>query len=165
MPRKKRKCILGIDPGIHRTGYGVVVDDRGTARYQDAGLIETSKLLPHERRLTKIHRAVGKLITKYRPAGIAIEQLFFCTNTKTALAVGEARGVILLAAGESRIPIMEFTPLQVKQAVTGYGKADKHQVQQMVKQILGLNTIPKPDDVADGLAIAICGTHTKGRGL
>lgn len=125
--------------------------------FVDAGVILTPAGEPMPKRLSEIYSGLNELITHYKPDCMAIELLYFATNVTTAISVGQSRGVVLLAAAEHDLPIGEYTPLQVKQAVTGYGKADKKQIQEMVKMMLGLDGIPKPDDAADGLAIAI--TH------
>lgn len=151
------KIILGIDPGIADTGYGVIEKlPGGKIRAITWGSIKTKaghKLID---RLSVLHSELESIIKKYKPDMVAVEELFFCNNAKTALIVGQARGVVLLTIKESRIPFSEFTPLQVKQAVSTYGKAGKAQVQKMVKLLLNLREIPKPDDAADALAIAIC---------
>lgn len=151
--------ILGIDPGTAITGYGVV-EFRGNQYKSIAySCLRTGPELPLELRLKILYQGLCDIIGKYRPNQMAVEELFFNKNARTALAVGHARGIALLAGANSGIPVAEYTPLQVKQAVTGYGKADKQQVQFMVKTLLGLNEIPKPDDVADALAVAICHAH------
>jgi len=147
--------ILGIDPGVAIVGYGVLEKKNKNLQFIDAGCILTQSSEIHARRLAKISRDLNKLIKKFNPNILAIEELFFCKNVKTALKVGEARGVILATAMQLNIPIREFTPLQIKQALTGYGRADKNQIQQMVKIILGLKSIIKPDDAADAVAVAI----------
>lgn len=147
--------ILGIDPGIASTGWGVIAQNKGNNEYLDSGVISTSKTRAAEERLNTIYNQIDLLIKKHRTDCCAIEQLFFNTNTKTALKVGQARGTVLLVACHNNLPCFEYTPLQVKQAVVGYGRADKKQVQYMVKQILGLNE-KLIDDQADALAIAIC---------
>ena len=152
--------ILGIDPGIATTGYGVCRKDKDKFYYLDCGVIETAKGQPVELRIRHVHDSVKKLIEKFSPDAMAIEELFFANNQKTVINVAQARGVILLAAQECGIPIFEYTPLQVKQSVTGYGKAVKKQVQEMTTRILKLPEIPKPDDTADALAIAICHAHS-----
>lgn len=154
----KAKIIIGIDPGIADTGYGVISAQGNNLRLIAYGSIKTRKSLALVERLAELQHQLGLLIEKYRPETAVIEQLFFCNNAKTALIVGQARGVILLAAHQAGLKILELTPLQVKQGLTGYGKADKKQIQQMVKAILNLKTIPKPDDAADALAMAICGS-------
>jgi crossover junction endodeoxyribonuclease RuvC len=151
---------LGIDPGTATTGYGFVRElEQGELVAVAYGVIETS---PHQRmelRLSDIYHKILELILLHQPDCCAVEKLFFQKNVKTALAVGQARGVVMLALAENQIPIAEYTPLEVKQAVVGYGGADKNQVQQMVKALLMLEKIPKPDDAADALAIAICHLH------
>jgi len=155
----KQIKILGIDPGFADTGFGVVLRDGSKLKCLDYGSIKTSKALSLSERIEKLENELQKIIKKHRPDQASVEQLFFCTNIKTAISVAQARGVILLTIIKNKIPLLECTPLQVKQAVTGYGKADKKQVQQMVKIILGLKEIPKPDDAADALAMAICGAN------
>ncbi len=150
--------ILGIDPGTATTGFGVVDVDKGKLKFIDAGVISTPSDQAMEHRLATLHGELGELIRELKPEVVAIELLYFATNVTTAMTVGQARGVALLAAAQAGLGIAEYTPLQVKQAVTGYGKADKRQIQEMVKTLLKLNAIPKPDDAADALAIAI--THS-----
>lgn len=149
--------ILGIDPGTATTGFGVIEKQGSKLSFVDAGVILTPPKDEMKNRLKEIHEGLDELIKHYKPDCMAIELLYFATNVTTAISVGQSRGVVLLAAAEHDLPIGEYTPLQVKQAVTGYGKADKKQIQEMVKMMLGLDGIPKPDDAADGLAIAI--TH------
>jgi len=151
---------LGIDPGIAIMGFGIVEESERKLKALDYGCIRTDKGLPAQERLLALSLGLDEIIKKFSPDQISVEKLFFCTNSKTALSVGEARGVILLAAGKHNLPVGEYTPLQVKIAVTGYGKAEKKQVQKMVKTILCLEETPKPDDVADALAIAICHLHS-----
>ena len=148
--------ILGIDPGIAIVGYGVV--DKEGNRYKTIAYdaITTKAHTPLEDRLEKVYDGVCEIIKEYKPDAMSIEELFFNNNAKTALTVGQARGVIILAAVQNHIPVYEYTPLQVKQALTGYGRASKVQIQQMMKSMLGLTEVPKPDDVADALAIAVC---------
>ncbi len=148
--------ILGIDPGVGRTGYGVIVNSGMRREHIAHGCIFTPAGMSLEKRLFQIYEALLSLIDTHTPHKLAVEQLFFCNNVKTALSVGHARGVILLCGAKKNIPLFEYTPLQVKSAITSYGKADKRQVQNMVKLILGLSEIPKPDDAADALAIALC---------
>lgn len=148
--------ILGIDPGTATTGFGVIEKTKGKFVTIDYGVISTPKTLPMSNRLLILFNDIEEIIAKYRPELIAVEQLFFARNVTTALTVGQARGVILLAAQKADLSLKEFTPLQVKQSVTGYGQASKKQVQAMVQKILKLKDIPKPDDAADALAIAIC---------
>ena len=148
--------VLGIDPGTATTGFGVVERQKGNNKYIAAGVITTPADEPMVNRLDTIYQEVKQLITEYKPDYMAVELLYFASNVTTAFSVGQARGVVLLAAGQAGLQIAEYTPLQVKQAVTGYGRADKKQIQEMVKVLLKLPEIPKPDDAADGLAIAIC---------
>jgi len=151
--------ILGIDPGTALTGCGVIAQRGNRVRVLRQLSIQTLPEEPVERRLQAIYETVSGLIATYRPDRVAIEQVFFNRNVRSALAVGQARGVCLLAAAQAEIPVYEYTPLQVKQAVTGYGRATKTQVQEMVKMLLGLEKIPRPDDVADALAVALCCLH------
>lgn len=148
--------ILGIDPGTATMGWGVVRREGSRLRYVQHGAIVTPATWEMPRRLGRLFDGVTELVRGYRPETVAIEELFFNTNATTAITVGQARGVAVLAAYKAGIEVAEYTPLQVKQAVTSYGRADKHQVQEMVKALLSLREIPKPDDAADGLAIAIC---------
>lgn len=148
--------IIGIDPGFAITGYGVVKYEGNKFSILDNGAITTVASMKLSQRLLVLYNDLEKLIEKYKPDAIAIEELFFNKNVKTALTVGHGRGVAVLAAAKSGVEIFEYTPLQVKQSVVGYGRAEKTQVQQMVKAILNLSAIPKPDDVADALAVAIC---------
>lgn len=152
--------ILGIDPGYAIVGYGVVDLDRSKFTAVDYGVITTPSKIPIEDRLMSIYEQVGKIMDKYRPDAIAIEELFFNSNHTTAIPVAEARGVILLAARQRSIKQYEYTPLQVKSAVVGYGRAEKNQVIAMTTSLLGLPKPPKPDDAADALAIAICHGNT-----
>ena len=148
---------LGIDPGTESTGYGIVSeDDAGVLTAICYGVIKTSKEHSAELRLKKIYDEITKIIFLNSPESAAVEKLFFQKNVTNAIAVGQARGVLLLALCNSNIPIQEYTPNEVKQCVTGYGAADKKQVQQMVRILLNLEELPKPDDAADALAIAIC---------
>jgi crossover junction endodeoxyribonuclease RuvC len=149
--------ILGIDPGIGRVGWGIIEDIGGKQRMIDVGCMETPSNHAPETRLEAIHDFFRKLITDYKPDQVSIEQLFFATNARTAFSVGQARGVIVLAVSECGVPMTSYTPLQVKLTVTGYGQADKKQIQMMVKSLLKLKEVPKPDDAADALAIAL--TH------
>ncbi|MDO8521387.1 MAG: crossover junction endodeoxyribonuclease RuvC [bacterium] len=151
--------ILGIDPGIARMGFGVIEEVKLKARAIDYGCIETTKDTPHAERLCILHGALTKLIQKYKPERVAVEQLFFSKNVKTALQVGEARGVIMLTCAMEKVPVVEISPKEVKVALTGYGQADKPQMQKMIQLILGLKELPKPDDAADALAIALAGAR------
>ncbi len=148
--------ILGIDPGIATIGFGLVESERAQVHMVTYGAITTPAGLPLSRRLFQIDRDMEELIGKLRPDVISIEELFFNTNITTGIAVAHGRGVILCAAERCGIPLHEYTPSQVKQAVVGYGKAEKRQVMQMVKMILKLKAVPRPDDAADALALAIC---------
>lgn len=152
--------ILGIDPGFAIVGVGIIEYKGNKFRTIDYFALTTKAHTPIEERLKVIYEGIADAINKYKPDFIAIEELFFNNNAKTAIQVGQARGVILLAGVNANIPIYEYTPLQVKQAVVGYGRAEKKQIQQMVKAILNLSEIPKPDDVADALAIAVCHAHS-----
>jgi len=155
MPNKRKRRILGIDPGFARTGWGIV-DVGSKIEAIDYGCIETHKDMEYSDRLISLSKELNKIIKHHKPELAGVEQLFFVKNVKTGIQVGEARGIIILTLAQSKLPIHEFTPLQVKQAVAGYGNADKGQVQRMVKTLLALKSIPKPDDAADALAVAIC---------
>ena len=149
--------ILGIDPGIGRTGYGVITVNSSQLTVNDFGCIETEARTEMGERLTDLYDRILGLIQEHKPDAVGIEDLFFNTNAKTALIVGQARGVIMLAVSKSKVPLAVYTPLQVKMAVTGYGRAEKGQVGQMIKTLLKLDKIPKLDDTTDALAIAV--TH------
>ncbi len=152
--------VLGIDPGTAITGYGVVEEASGDLMPQTFGVIRTParQLLPV--RLQSIYRAVRELTQEWKPDVAAVEELFFSRNARTAMAVGQARGVTLLALADAGLAVAEYTPLVIKQAVTGYGSADKTQMQEMVRLLLHLPEIPRPDDAADALAVAICHLHS-----
>lgn len=152
--------IIGIDPGYAIVGIGVIEYIGNKFRTLEYNAITTPAGMPTTERLKKIYEEMTMYVEKYKPDAVAIEELFFNSNQKTAINVAQARGVLLVAVANKNIPICEYTPLQVKQSVTGYGRADKKQIQQMVKMMLGLNVIPKPDDAADALAIAICHAHS-----
>jgi crossover junction endodeoxyribonuclease RuvC len=152
--------VLGIDPGIAIVGFGVLEKKGSQLRPLQYGSIETKAGLRTETRLKQIYDAMTHLMVTYKPDVMAIEKLFFNRNVTTAFTVAEARGIMMLAAEEANVKITEYTPLQVKQAVVGYGKAEKHQVQEMVRMLLNLKAKPKPDDVADALAVAICHAHS-----
>lgn len=154
--------IIGIDPGFAITGYGVIEYSGNKFLIIDVGVITTEASLELSDRLLSLSNSLDVLITKHKPEAMAVEELFFNTNVKTAIKVGHGRGVALLAAAKADIKVFEYTPLQVKQAVVGYGRAKKEQIQQMVKVLLNLEKIPKPDDAADALAVAICHAHTSG---
>jgi crossover junction endodeoxyribonuclease RuvC len=151
---------LGVDPGVAATGFGLVEQRGDKLSHVSSGCITTSSKESAHIRIAKIYSELKSLITKYRPDQIAVERLFFGENSKTAMAVGQARGIVLLVAAEKKIPIAEYTPLEVKSALTGYGKAEKRQIQQMVKVLLHLLQAPKSDDEADALAVAICHIHS-----
>ena len=152
---------LGIDPGTAITGYGLVRENKnGDLEAIDYGVIKTASKLPLEERLIKIYNELEELILLHKPTSGAVEKVFFSTNAKTAMSVGHARGVVLLVLAKNGVPIADYSPMDVKQAVVGYGVAEKRQVQEMVKAILNLNEIPKPDDAADALAVAICHYHS-----
>lgn len=152
--------ILGIDPGTAITGYGLIAKQGNHLKRIAFGAIRTIPDTPTAFRLKQIYQELQSIIKQYQPDVMAVEQLFFNKNVRTALAVGQARGVVLLAGAEAGLEIFEFTPLQVKMAVVGYGRAEKNQVQEMVRVLLCLSEIPKPDDAADALAIAICQAHS-----
>jgi len=152
--------VMGIDPGTAITGYALVREDAGELVLITCGTITTTAGQPMPERLVTIHGEVTELIDQYHPQSMAVEQLFFSRNVRTALAVGQARGVVLLAAAHREVPVSEYTPLQVKQAVVGYGRAEKSQVQEMVRLLLKLDSIPRPDDAADAVAVAVCHLHS-----
>jgi len=148
--------VLGIDPGTARLGYGLIRKEGGKLLHIEHGCLETSKDIAQAERLHQLFERLGKIIEHHEPVLIGIEKLFFAKNAKTAMAVSEARGVILLKAQMHGLRILEHTPMQIKQAVTGHGGADKRQVQEMVCRLMSLKEIPKPDDAADALAVAYC---------
>lgn len=152
--------ILGIDPGYAIVGFGVVDYDGRKFTPVEYGAILTEAHTPFTDRLRAIHTDMEFIFEKFRPQCMAVEKLFFTTNQKTAIDVAQARGITVLSAAKRDIPVYEYTPLQVKSAVVGYGKAEKQQVMEMTKNLLGLSHIPRPDDAADALAIAICHGHT-----
>ena len=155
--------VLGIDPGTANTGYGVVARDGGRLVALDGGTIVTAAGLDPGARLAIIHARVGELLDEHRPAALAVEDLYFGTNAHSAFAVGQARGVVILAAGQRGLPCSSYTPQQVKAAVCGSGRAEKGQVQRMVQRLLSLTDLPSPDHAADALAVAIC--HANGASL
>ncbi len=152
--------VLGIDPGTATTGYGVVEEVRGELKSLAFGVIKTPSDQSLPTRLQSIYRAMKELATKWEPDASAVEELFFSRNVRTAMSVGHARGVTLLALADAGLIVAEYTPLVIKQAVTGYGSADKAQMQEMVRLLLGLAKVPRPDDAADALAVAICHLHS-----
>jgi crossover junction endodeoxyribonuclease RuvC len=155
--------VLGIDPGTANTGYGVVAREGGRLVALDGGTIETAAALDPGARLAIIHARVGELLDSYAPEALAVEDLYFGTNARSAFAVGQARGVVILAAGQRGLPCASYTPQQVKSAVCGSGRAAKGQVQRMVQRLLALTDLPAPDHAADALAVAIC--HANGAAL
>ena len=159
--------VFGIDPGCERTGYGCVETDGSRHRIVLCGAITSPAVESLPDKLQRIHHRLTLLIKECQPASVAIENLFFSVNVRSALKLGHARGVAMLAAVEAGLPVFEYTPAEVKRAVVGYGRADKPQVQQMVRLLLGLDAVPTPHDAADALAIAICHVHSRpvaGRG-
>ncbi len=151
----RNDVVVGFDPGTARLGYGVVAGDDAPSPL-DYGVIETAAGEPMAERLKLLYEHVCEILRTYHPSVCAIEQLFFSRNVTTALSVGQARGIVMLAAAQAGLKVVEYTPAEVKQAVSGYGKADKSQMQEMVRLILGLQEIPYPDDAADALAVALC---------
>ncbi len=154
-------CVtIGIDPGTAILGFGVVEGD-GDSRLVDFGVIETPSALAMPERLVILYDAVTELLTQHKPDELAVEQLFFARNATTAIALGQARGVVLLAAAQREIPVTEYSPSEIKNAIVGYGKADKRQIQEMVRILLALDAVPQPDDAADALAVALCHAQTR----
>ena len=151
--------VLGIDPGTATLGYGIVAGD-GELTPLAYGALRTEAATPMPRRLLQLHHELRALIEEHQPEVMAVEQVFHARNTTTSITVGQARGVVLLAAAECDLAVAEYSPMQVKQSVVGYGGADKHQIQSMVRLLLGLDAPPQPDDAADALAVAICHVHT-----
>lgn len=152
--------VIGIDPGTAITGWGIVEGEGNELSLVACGVVTTPAGTPLPQRLQSIYRELTTIIAQYRPDSSAIEELFFSKNAKTALAVGHGRGAAMLALANADLPIIEYKPLEVKQALTGHGGADKQQIQQMVKLLLGLADIPRPDDAADAVAVAICHLHS-----
>jgi len=148
--------IVGIDPGTATTGFGVIRKVKNRLKCLDYGIIQTVPSLPPEQRLKKLYLELSHLLNKYKPKVLAVEKLYFFKNLKTAIPVSEAKGVILLAAAQKKIKVWQIAPLEVKMGICGYGRADKKQIQRMIKEILKLKEVPKPDDAADALAIAVC---------
>lgn len=157
--------IIGIDPGYAIVGYGVIGYENCRYSVMEFGAVTTPAKTDFSIRLEEIFDGVTQIIERLSPDAMAVEELFFNTNSKTAIAVAQARGVMLLAARKCGLPVYEYTPLQVKQAVVGYGRAEKSQVMEMARLLLGLSSVPKPDDTADALAIAICHAHSAGSQL
>lgn len=154
--------IIGIDPGYAIVGYGIIDYSSNHFLVVDYGAVTTKAHTPFDSRLSTIYDGLTQLISMYKPDAMSIEKLFFNTNTTTAIDVAQARGVIVLAAAQGGLDIAEYTPLQVKQSVVGYGRAEKKQVQEMTRLMLNLKSVPKPDDTADALALAICHAHSAG---
>ena len=155
-------AVIGIDPGTALTGYGIVEELPDLSlQVIDFGVIRTESTDKPEIRLRKIFSQLNEILSLYKPETGAVEKLFFQRNTRTAMSVGQARGVAILSLAEAEISVSEYSPVEIKQAVVGYGKASKNQVQQMVKTLLNLQEIPKPDDAADALAVAICHIHSR----
>ena len=152
--------VLGIDPGTAITGYGLVREDDEGLALVECGVITTPAGQPLPQRLQTIYHGLAAIIGQYQPDQVAVEELFFSRNVRTALSVGQARGVVLLAAAEAGLPLHEYKPLEVKQAIAGYGGADKRQVQEMVRMLLQLEQVPEPDDAADAVAVAVCHVHS-----
>jgi crossover junction endodeoxyribonuclease RuvC len=151
--------IVGIDPGLATVGFGVIQKGEEKIIPVSYGCIQTSSEKQTSERLLEIYNEINALFEKYNPQAVAIEKLFFNKNVTSAMSVSEARGVILLAAQRKQIPVFEYTPAQIKQAITGTGHADKRQMQEMITRVLGLDELPRPDDAADGLSIALCHIH------
>jgi crossover junction endodeoxyribonuclease RuvC len=158
------RIILGIDPGIAITGYACICEEHGVLQIQACGVLRTPKHTPLPDRLQSLYEQLTMLLTTYHPTEAAMELLFFGKNRKTAIQVSHARGVAMLALKQAHLSIAEYTPLQVKLAVTGHGNADKSQVGEMVRVLLRLSTIPRPDDAADAAAVAICHAHSSQKG-
>jgi crossover junction endodeoxyribonuclease RuvC len=153
--------VIGIDPGTAITGFGLVrEEENGNLTVVDYGVIQTPAKMPMPERLLNLYRQLKEITLLHRPDNGAVEKLFFQTNVRTAISVGQGRGVAILALAEAEMPISEYTPNEIKQAIAGYGGADKAQMQYMVKAVLNLDEIPKPDDAADALAVAVCHIHS-----
>lgn len=151
--------ILGVDPGSGSTGYGIIETDGSNLRVVLYGAIRTNTRLPFHERLLKIYKDLTEVLLYHKADLMAIEEVFYATNVQSALRLGQARGVALLVAAQQRLPVSEYSPLEIKNAVVGYGRAEKSQIQMMVKLLLGLDEIPSPDDASDALAVAICHAH------
>jgi crossover junction endodeoxyribonuclease RuvC len=154
--------IIGIDPGYAIVGFGVINYDNTRYTTLDYGAVTTPAKTPFSERLEQIYDGITAVLERWKPQAVSLEKLFFNTNTTTAIDVAQARGVIMLAAKKCAVPVFEYTPLQVKQAVVGYGRAEKKQVMEMTRILLGLSKVPKPDDTADALAMALCHAHSSG---
>ncbi len=151
--------VLGIDPGLAITGYAVVEERGSDLQLIASGVVRTPANTPDPERLHMLHQELDTVLSEHQPEAAGVEELFFSRNIKTAMSVGQARGVILLTLARAGLPIAEYTPMQVKEAITGYGNADKRQVQEMVRMLLNLSEVPRPDDAADAVAVAICYLH------
>ncbi len=155
-------AVIGLDPGSAITGFGIIEENADhSLKVIDFGVLRTGADMPAADRLKSLYEQLNRILALHKPDGGAVENLFFQRNVRTAFSVGQARGVLLLALAQAGIPVAEYNPVEVKQAVAGYGKADKQQVQQMVKMLLDLKEIPRPDDAADALAVAICHIHSR----
>jgi len=153
--------VIGVDPGTATTGFGLVrEDDAGNLIPVDYGIIQTPAKMAMPQRLVAIQQRLSEILQLHQPDSGAVENLYFQRNVRTAMTVGQARGVVLLTLAQAELPVSEYTPLEIKQAVVGYGGAEKHQVQQMVSALLNMDEIPRPDDAADALAVAICHLHS-----
>ncbi len=158
------RVVIGIDPGTATTGYGVVCEDsQGELQELAHGVVTTPSDWDEPKRLLTIYQRLREIVNEYQPHSCAVENIYFQRNVKTAIRVGQGRGAALIAIATSQLPLGEYTPSEIKQAVVGYGNADKNQVQQMVKLLLNMDEIPQPDDAADALAVAICHLHTSKR--
>ncbi len=158
-----KRILLGVDPGLAETGWGIISVEGRNEKAIDYGVISTSKSDSLSSRLYEIYNELKSIISHYNPAALAVEDIYFAKNVKTAIQVAQSRGIILMSAAEIGIEVFEYTPLQVKQALVGYGRADKNQIQKMVMAVLNLKEIPKPDHAADALAIALCHAHSLNR--
>jgi len=158
------RVVIGVDPGLALTGYGVIREHQdGSLEYLAHGVITTTSKQDDPHRLLALYRELKEVVRQHRPDSCAVEKLFMQRNVKTAIRVGEGRGAALIALASADLPLREYTPSEIKQAVVGYGNADKLQVQEMVKLLLNMQDLPRPDDAADALAVAICHVHTSGR--
>ncbi len=160
MLNSKKNIILGIDPGLAETGYGIIVENAGNLDLMDYGCISTKSTDDFSDRLKQIYTKLNKVIEKHKPHYLAVEELYFAKNVKSALKVGQALGVVILTGRLAHLPVLTFTPLQIKQALAAYGRAEKSQIQKMVKVLLNLKSIPKPSHAADALAVAICAANS-----
>ena len=154
--------ILGVDPGSQRTGYGCIDTEGSRHHVVDCGAVTVPPRLPLAEKLLVVHRGLAELLARHRPDVVALEDLFYARNVRSALVLGHVRGALMLAAAAAGVTICEYTPAEVKQAVVGYGRAEKHQVQQMVALLLGMEQPPTPLDVSDALAVAVCHAHSNG---